>query len=242
MYQHQVLNAFSRLKELPGNGFTLIAHASYLFKTGGVLWAVDPAHQEYDLPPLPGLAFALVTHEHGDHYQPRSLSALAGAGSRIVAPPFLPGIEVVPGAEYIRPGERATLFGHAIRAFPGSHYDAGTTVGVPEVCYWVDAPSLSIALPGDVRDYSFPYPLRRPDWLMAHVWLGRGNALNPPCEPWRSQAAAFFRGIGAKHTLLAHLNDLTRAPEDRWTEAHAALLIPDIPHSFTALPFEIVEM
>ena len=242
MYETQVLDAYRRLQNHEGDAFCLISHASYLFKTGGALWAVDPAHQVYRVPTLEGLSFVLVTHEHPDHYQSEVLARLAASGTRILAPGFLPGIEAVPGVTTVVPGDDISLFGHRVRVLPGQHYDEGTDIGVEEVSYWVDAPGLSVALPGDVRDYSRPFPLRGPDWLMAHVWLGRGNALNLPCEPWRSDAARYFRDIAARHTLLAHLNDETRALIDRWTEEHACLLAPYIPNSLVLPAFTVYSL
>ena len=230
MYQQDVESARRRLLSLPGDGVCLISHASYLFKTNGVLWAVDPAHQVYTLPDIPGLSFVLVTHSHPDHYHLPTLTRLAAQGAQVVAPAFLPGIETLPRAILVSAGDEVTLQNISVSVLPARHLDEGTDIGVEEVGYWVKTPARTVALPGDIRDYTCPFPLRRPNLLMAHVWLGRGNALNLPCEPWRSKAARFFHDIEAERVLFTHLHDFTRAPEDMWTEAHARLLMPDVPH------------
>jgi len=242
MYQQDILDMLDVLREYPGDACLPIGHANYLFKTDGILWAMDPAHREYEIPALPGVEFVLLTHEHDDHYQPATLLKLAGAGCRILGPDFLPGIRDIPGAECVSPGDTISMGSLTIRVLPAHHYDEGTDIGVPEVAYRVETPSLSMAFPGDVRDYTMPFPMRDPNWLFAHVWLGRRNALNLPCEPWLGKAGRFFADIHARHVVLAHLNDATRISEDRWTDAHADLLRDYLPGAICAVPLCILPL
>lgn len=242
MYEQDILTMLAALRAFPGDACLPIGHANYLFKTDNVIWAVDPAHREYEIPVLPGVEFVLLTHAHDDHYQPRTLMKLAQAGSRILAPDFLPHIGEIPGVEYVAPGDTVQIGPLQIRVLPAHHYDEGTTIGVPEVSYWVQSSRLSIALPADVRDYTVPFPMQRPNWLFAHVWLGRANALNLPCEPWLSKAARFFDDIRAGHIVLAHLNDATRIPEDRWTDVHADLMRAYLPNALSAQPLRLIPM
>lgn len=242
MYRQDILTMLDTLRAFPGDACLPIGHANYLFKTDGVIWAMDPSHREYEIPSLPGVEFVLLTHEHDDHYQPRTLMKLAAAGSRILAPDFLPGIENIPGVEIVSAGMTLHIGSITIRVLPGRHYDEGTDIGVPEVGYWVESSALSMAFPGDVRDYTEPFSMQHPDWLFAHVWLGRRNALNLPCEPWLGKAGRFFADIQAKHVVLAHLNDATRIPEDRWTDVHADLMKASLPGAVCAGPLRIIPL
>jgi L-ascorbate metabolism protein UlaG (beta-lactamase superfamily) len=77
----------------------LLYAANYLFRTGGVRWALDPLTlrqrlpqaPEVDLTRLSGLSFVLLTHRHADHLDPGVIRALRQLPIRWVIPdPILP--------------------------------------------------------------------------------------------------------------------------------------------------------
>jgi L-ascorbate metabolism protein UlaG (beta-lactamase superfamily) len=64
-----------------------ISHASLVIETPSGVIYVDPVGgaELYSHLPPPGLI--LITHEHGDHYEPETLEAITGEGTEIIANP-----------------------------------------------------------------------------------------------------------------------------------------------------------
>jgi len=98
-----------------------IAHASFVMTVPNMVIYVDPVggaaaydgHQPADL--------ILITHEHGDHFEPETLTALAGEQARLVTSPSV--FEKLPEelkgrATAIRNGEKTTEGEIGIEAIP----------------------------------------------------------------------------------------------------------------------------
>lgn len=73
-------------------GIYPVAHASFVMTVPGMVIYVDPVGGEaaYDGHPAPDLI--LITHEHGDHYDAPTLTALAGEQTRLVTNPAVHGM------------------------------------------------------------------------------------------------------------------------------------------------------
>jgi len=223
------------------DAFFLMGPANYIFQTGGVKWAVDPA---FTVPRdrtsircidpdavMESLDFILLTHRHADHFDPELMKRY----------PHL--LWIVPDhmeaevREYVQPNMLVVRDGDVIRrgeivihAFRSLHYDAGTTVGVEETGYFVEANGHRIMLPGDVREYDAEkYPkFEGITHFFSHIWLGRGNALNWPCGEYAAQMAEFIEAFEPGKVYLAHLLEATRPLPDMWTPAHAGLVTDEI--------------
>ncbi len=95
---------------------TFIGHASLMFAFGGKIVHVDPFGRLTDYAKLPKADLILVTHAHGDHLDPKAISAIRTGGTRLV----LNGrsAEKVKGGAVLRNGETKTVAGLRIEAVP----------------------------------------------------------------------------------------------------------------------------
>jgi len=222
--------------------------ASYLFRSGGVRWAVDlafiPKVFPDDVMPdlaqdLEGLSFVLLTHQHGDHFCARTMRALAPLPVRWVVPDYLVEAAIQKGGlarERIvvpQPLDPFEMDGIVITAFDSLHWDAPQPgreaeqrPGVPATGYLIETGSTRLLLPGDVRDYDArKLPEFGPvDWVIAHLWLGRSQALlaRPPLLEGFCQ---FVLDLAPASILLTHLKEVSRDPGSYWTADHGALAV-----------------
>ena len=223
------------------DAFFLMGPANYIFQTGGVKWAVDPA---FTVPRdrssigcidpdavMKSLDFILLTHRHADHFDPELMKQYPDL--LWIVPEHMEE-EIRGHGEFnlliARPGDVIRQGKIAIHAFSSLHYDAGTTVGVEETGYFVEANGHRLMLPGDVREYNAEkYPeIEGITHFFGHVWLGRRNALNWPCGEYPRQMAEFILSFAPEKIYLAHLFEATRPLSDMWTHAHAGLVMDEI--------------
>ena len=216
--------------------FTLISHASYLFRTNGVCWALDPRldddmHLQADdmLPEAFGeVRFALLTHLHGDHYDKKLIQSLSGLDITWVFPDFLPPEEQDFVKEYcakrvfVHAGQELTLCGVTVRVFESNHSDVfeGKLYSVPEYGYAVCAGKTRLLFPGDVRDYGDRLPGFTGADVFGHIWLGRKAALTYTSE-MLAYFCDFLLSCAPRRVILAHLYDWNRSEKSMWTEDHA---------------------
>lgn len=223
------------------DAFFLMGPANYIFQTGGVRWAVDPA---FTVPRdrssfecinadrvMNSLDFILLTHRHADHFDPALMKKYPHL--LWIVPDHMEEEICAHGRfnlQAVRPGDVIERSGIVISAFSSLHYDAGTTVGVKETGYFVEAMGHRIMLPGDVREYDAgKYPrFEGITHFFSHVWLGRGNALNWPCGEYPGEMAEFILAFEPQRIYLAHLLEATRPLTDMWTHAHAGLVMDEI--------------
>ncbi len=217
--------------------------ANYLFRTGGIRWALDPLTLNGRLgePPLENLAadleplsFVLLSHRHRDHLDIGLISALRDLPMRWVVPEFMQE-EVrqrtgLPAGKIITPQlqQELILDGMQILPFEGNHWETladGTSKGVPAMGYRVKFSDKCWLFPGDTRSYS---PTQAPgnepvDGLFAHVWLGRrGALLDKP--PLLEDFCKFQLGFQPRRILLSHLHEVGRPGEEFWDERHADMV------------------
>ena len=98
-----------------------VEHASLVLEVPGMVIHVDPVGDPAAYARLPRPGLILVTHEHGDHYAPETLAALAGTETRLLTNPavhaMLPA-ELQERATAIANGERTTANAIGIEAVP----------------------------------------------------------------------------------------------------------------------------
>jgi len=95
---------------------TFIGHGTLMFAFGGKVIHVDPVGQYADYSQMPKADLILITHEHGDHLDPKVVATLRKADTQMVVNPA--GAGKLPGAAALKNGEKKTFTGLEIEAVP----------------------------------------------------------------------------------------------------------------------------
>ena len=95
---------------------TFIGHGTLMFTFGGKVIHVDPVGQYADYGKLPKADLILITHEHGDHLDPKAVAALHKPGTEVVLNQAAAG--QIPGGLVMKNGEVKTVAGLTIEAVP----------------------------------------------------------------------------------------------------------------------------
>ena len=95
---------------------TFIGHGTLMFTFGGKVIHVDPVGQYADYGKLPKADLILITHEHGDHLDPKVIGMLRQPGTEIVLTQVAFG--QVAGGLVMANGEVKTVAGLTIEAVP----------------------------------------------------------------------------------------------------------------------------
>jgi L-ascorbate metabolism protein UlaG (beta-lactamase superfamily) len=217
--------------------------ANYLFRTGGVRWALDPltlnwrlkdAAPKVDISDLGDASFILLTHRHEDHLDLDLLATLQHFPICWVVPePILTKVlEAGIPREKIMipiPLQPIELNGIRITPFDGQHFETrpdGTRKGVPATSYLIEWAGKRWLIPGDTRTYdASQLPAFGPvDGLLAHLWLGRGSALLEP-PPLLEAFCRFLSDLQPDRVILTHLTEFGRAADDYWDKSHAQQVI-----------------
>ncbi len=208
--------------------------ANYLLNTAGVRWAMDPyslftrlkRNEQpdfvHDLAPL---QLVVLTHAHADHLDLNVIRALKHLPITWVVPEFMLKW-VVDDAGLAKekiilpvPGQPINFGNLLLTPFEALHFRESH--GVPEMGYLVEFGSKRWLFPGDTRSYdSHRIPVfENLDGVVAHLWLGKGCALelNPPLLEAFCQ---FFTNLTPRQIVITHLEELGRKADDFWTEAH----------------------
>ena len=214
--------------------------SGYIFSTVDVRWAMDlrlPTANSRDQlvhrlkDDMGMLDFIILTHEHEDHCDLKTIQAASEADVHWIIPEFFDKQPLYDAGlsnrniTWIKPGDCIEIQGIRIEAFISLHFMNSQRPGVPEMGYLIDTGNKRMLFPCDVREYA---PEKLPhfdnvDILFAHVWLGVGNALNFPWEDYLDAFCRFMNATGAKKILLTHLYDVGRSIQDMWTYSHAGL-------------------
>ena len=223
-----------------GDQVWLMFAANYLFRTGGVRWALDPltlrrripSAPQVDISPLAALDYVVLTHRHADHLDLELLHRLRDFPAFWIVPDFLLdtlNILNIPMHKLIIPHHLETLHlgGLTLTPFTGLHYEPAPDYpdgqrGVPAMGYLAEFNGKRWLLPGDTRSY---HANQLPnfgavDGLVAHIWLGRSCALldEPPLS------AAFCQlclELSPRRILLTHLREFGRDANNYWDVQHA---------------------
>ncbi len=218
--------------------------AMYLLTAGNRALLIDPQLRlpllaEKIMPRLAGdlaqVSSILLTHEHGDHYAPDLLAAVQDLPLQLLIPHFFDRERIA--ATGIAEKNIVWLADDAvikdgpflIQAFASPHLGLDGQ-GVPELGYLLKTPAASLLFPTDVRNYdrSLLPGLGPVDYLIQHVWLGRTNALNYPCQPFLSQLADFVNALDPALVFLSHLYEISRPATDLWSYAHAGFVMDEL--------------
>jgi L-ascorbate metabolism protein UlaG (beta-lactamase superfamily) len=95
---------------------TFIGHGTLMFGFAGKVIHVDPVSAEADYAALPKADLVLVTHDHGDHLDPKAIQAVSTPKTAIVVSRSC--ASKMPEAEVMANGETRTVAGFKIEAVP----------------------------------------------------------------------------------------------------------------------------
>lgn len=216
------------------DAFWLTYSANYLLKTAGVRWAIDPyslftrvggGRQPDFKKDLVALQAIALTHRHTDHFDLNLIQALRKSAITWVIPEFLVEhvLNVVPleNNKIIipRPGIPFWIENLKITPFKGLHIHG--ELGVPSIGYLLEFNGKRWLFPGDTRTYDFSQlsDFGKLDGVVAHLWLGKGEALKS--IPSQTQAfCEFFSQFDAKQLIITHLCEYGREPDEMWDIHH----------------------
>jgi L-ascorbate metabolism protein UlaG (beta-lactamase superfamily) len=95
---------------------TFVGHATLIFEFGGKVIHVDPYSRLADYAKLPKADVILITHSHGDHFDPEAIAAVRKEGTAVVLTEK--AAEEMPGGIVMKNGQRRTVLGIRIEAVP----------------------------------------------------------------------------------------------------------------------------
>jgi L-ascorbate metabolism protein UlaG (beta-lactamase superfamily) len=108
---------------------TFIGHASLMFQFGGKVIYSDPAGQYGDFSRLPKADLILAAHEHGDHFDLKTIALLSTPKTKLVMTPLCAA--KLPGGIVLKNGEETTVAGIRIEAVPAYNLVHMRSPGLP---------------------------------------------------------------------------------------------------------------
>jgi L-ascorbate metabolism protein UlaG (beta-lactamase superfamily) len=95
---------------------TFIGHGTLMFQHANLVVHVDPVSQYADYTALPKADIVLVTHDHGDHLDPKAIEAVRTPKTIVIGTAKC--VARVPGMITMRNGDNRTVQGVRIEAVP----------------------------------------------------------------------------------------------------------------------------
>mgnify|MGYP000654594645 CR=1 FL=1 len=135
-----------------------VSHASVVLETPAGTIYVDPVGDASAYADLPAPDLVLITHEHGDHYNADTLSALVADGTVMITNPAVLGMlpeALKAKASAIGNGETAEFNGVGIDAIPAYNTTEGRTDFHPQGRdngYVLDFEGFRVYISGDTED------------------------------------------------------------------------------------------
>jgi L-ascorbate metabolism protein UlaG (beta-lactamase superfamily) len=95
---------------------TFIGHGTLMFEFDGKVIHVDPAARYADYSALPKADLVLVTHEHGDHFDPKTIDRISRPDTRLVLSPAC--ADRAKRGLVMKNGDKTSIAGITIEAVP----------------------------------------------------------------------------------------------------------------------------
>ncbi len=95
---------------------TFIGHGTLMFRIAGSVIHIDPVTREGDYGVMPKADLILITHEHGDHLDPKAVDMIRKEDTRIIVSSSAEGR--LKGAEVMKNGDVREIDGVTIEAVP----------------------------------------------------------------------------------------------------------------------------
>jgi len=100
---------------------TFIGHGTLMFTYAGKVIHIDPVSMYADYSTLPKADLILITHEHGDHLDPKAIQAVSTAATAVIVNPG--SAKTLPSATVMKNGETKTLAGVNLEAIPAYNFE-----------------------------------------------------------------------------------------------------------------------
>ena len=108
---------------------TFIKHASLMFEYKGMIIYADPVSMFADYSKMPKADIILITHEHGDHFDPKTINLLKKKGTDIILTRTCE--EILKEGTVMQNGDKKTVKGLEIKAVPAYNIVHKRTNGQP---------------------------------------------------------------------------------------------------------------
>ncbi len=108
---------------------TFIGHGTLIFTFGGKVFHVDPYSRLADYATLPKADVILITHSHGDHFDPKAIAAARKQGTTVVLTEQ--AAAEMPGGTVMKNGQTLTVAGIRIQAVPAYNVAHKRPTGEP---------------------------------------------------------------------------------------------------------------
>ena len=108
---------------------TFLGHGTLMFACGNVVIHVDPVAQMADYATLPQADIVLLTHEHFDHFEPKTIEAICKEGTVIVGAESC--AEQMSDCIVMKNGDTKTIHGINIEAVPAYNVVHMRSPGAP---------------------------------------------------------------------------------------------------------------
>jgi len=235
-FDERFLQSLSVKEMREGTHLGLIHASSYLFSTEGYFWGMDLAFRAcYALSETPrraaellkDLKLMVITHGHRDHFEERTVRAMAENETLWLIPDFMEEKALSFGLKkekiiLAKKNESVTVGPLTFLPFESRHFRPVTGKGVKEYGYFVTAKGQpSLAFPGDIRDYEAPdFPFEEADVCFSHIWYSDDNR-KAESEKNVRPLAKFALRASKKKIFLCHLYENGRPDHVMWRAEHA---------------------
>jgi L-ascorbate metabolism protein UlaG (beta-lactamase superfamily) len=110
---------------------TFIGHGTLMLEWNSLIIHVDPVSREADYSKLPDADLILITHHHGDHFDPGAIKAIETGTTTLVVNPEV-GKKIETEAVVMKNGDVQNLMGLKIEAVPAYNTTEGRSRFHPE--------------------------------------------------------------------------------------------------------------
>jgi len=100
---------------------TFVGHGTLMFEFAGKIIHVDPVGREADYTKMPKADLILITHEHGDHLDPKAIETIKKEETQMILTQACS--QKVSGGQVIKNGDTKTVMGLKIEAVPAYNPD-----------------------------------------------------------------------------------------------------------------------
>lgn len=184
---------------------TKLEHSGIAIEKAGQTIIFDPVEFEHQLPPFDNVIAIIITHKHGDHYQPEILQSLIAQHpqAKVITTPD--NVENIAGAEVANPGSELTLGDFNLKFFSKNH--AAIIPGE------IPCDNLGVVIDDDIVNPSDSFDL--PDGISPNLLLVALAA--PWCRV--SEAMDYIRQAQPKKVIPVHdalLSDFGKQVYGNW--------------------------